>query len=99
MNNLLVRLTAPFAIWFAHFAFVYGAHAALCSAGQTGGVQSMIVAVVTAIAALAIIAVYAIPLGPPERSFGRVPVAVACALALLGVIWTSLPASLLKACA
>jgi hypothetical protein len=99
MNNLLVRVTAPFAIWFAHFAFVYGAHAALCSAGQTGGVQSMIVAVVTAIAAFAIFAVYLIPFRPLERAFGRVPVAVACALAMLGVLWTSLPALLLKACA
>lgn len=97
MNNILVRLTAPFAIWFAHFSLVYGEHAALCSTGHSA--HSTIIWPASIAAVLAIVALFAIPLRSAERRSDRAAIAVASGLALLAVIWTSVPAVLLKACA
>lgn len=95
MNNLLVRLIAPFAIWFLHFSVLYAAHAGLCSVEQTGDAQWTVTVLATIAATGAIIAVLAMPLRDVSE---RVAVALASGLGLLAVIWTALPALLLKAC-
>ena len=108
-NDFLRLLIAP-AIWFAHLVVVYGAEALICTGPTASGSRSMVWIVTGATAAallgLVVSAVLSRPgfvaAGKPDRSGSKFLQSAALALALLsalGVVWTTLPAALLAACA
>ncbi len=98
MTNFLARLLLPFAIWFAHFSISYGATTLLCSTGQETGVHRTVMVLATVLAVILLIATLATSVRVLKSRPDRIAAAAATGLAVIAVIWTSLPAVLLDAC-
>lgn len=98
MNNFLACALLPFGIWFAHFSFVYGAHTALCSAGRPASLHQTVIVLATIVAAALLVVTLAKSVRVLGNGADGVASMVATGLALLAVIWTSVPAMFLEAC-
>lgn len=98
MSNFLARLLLPFAVWFVHFSVSYGAAAILCSTGQESGMHRTVMVLATALAVILLIATLARSMRALGTRPDRMAAAVATGLALIAVVWTSLPAVVLDAC-
>jgi hypothetical protein len=105
----LLRLFAAPAIWFGHFAAIYGAEAIICTLPSASAGRAMVwtgvVATVIALAALASFAIAVLrrrPVGAlseeADRAFLRDTALLLTLLAALGVIWTAFPIAFLSAC-
>ena len=104
----LFAVFIPPALWFAHFAVLYGAEALLCTPpAATRGAMIWIGALVT-VAALAALAWFALGLRrqpAPGRTdahagaaFMRSVGLLLALLAALGVVWTAFPVAVLPVC-
>jgi hypothetical protein len=107
-TDLLRLVTGP-AVWFAHFTVVYGAEALICTP-PIGSPRAMVwTGLAATIAALAALIAFAMMLwreripeeAPHEHTgaaFLRAAPLLLAVLAMLAVIWTSLPIAALSAC-
>ena len=98
MNSFLVRALLPFGIWFAHFSFVYAAHTALCSTGQPASLHQTIIVLATIVAVVLLVAALTKSVRALGNRADEMASTIATGLALLAVIWTSVPAMFLEAC-
>lgn len=98
MNNFLARALLPFGIWFAHFSFVYAAHTVLCSTGQPAGLHQTVIVLATIVAATLLVITLAKSVSVLGNRADEMASTIATGLALLAVIWTSVPAMFLEAC-
>lgn len=98
MNNFLARALLPFGIWFAHFSFVYAAHTVLCSTGQPAGLHHTVIVLATIVALVLLVTTLSKSVRVLGNSTDGMASMVATGLALLAVIWTSVPATFLAAC-
>lgn len=98
MNNFLARALLPFGIWFAHFSFVYAAHTVLCSSGQPARLHQTVIVLATIGALVLLVATLAKSVRVLGSGADSMASMVATGLALLAVIWTSVPAIFLEAC-
>ena len=105
VSDLLRVFTGP-VVWFAHFAAVYGAEALMCAPalGRPRLMTGLLV-IATAVA-LAALGLFTWRLMRQHRTpasdnaaFLRIAALSLAALSLLGLIWTTLPALWLPACA
>lgn len=103
----LLRLFVGPGVWFAHFTFVYGVEALICTPPVTRpGVMSWVGAAAT-VAALAALIAFAFmtmrrPVNRTEHTGAAFLLGAASLLALLSglaVIWTAFPLAVLPACA
>ena len=105
VSELLRVFTGPL-VWFAHFVIAYGTEAILCTpAAGAPRLMTGLLAIATALA-FAALGAFAWSMMPRHRApatedaaFLRVVALALAALSLLGVIWTTLPALSLPACA
>lgn len=105
--DLLQIFTGPI-IWFAHFTFVYGAEALICTPPASSPRLMLWLGAAATVAALAGLGSFAVPLArraaaaPADQHAGAAFLhRAALLLALLsaiGVIWASLPIAVLRAC-
>lgn len=103
ITELALPLIGP-VIWSAHLFVLYGAEALLCSAPEPS--QPILSFVATAATAVAVILLLGLMLWQLQREVRHVPTGpflrevsiVLAGLALLGVLWTALPATLVSAC-